>query len=230
MAHFAKRELETVLCVGQFFWAGAILVRLILSFPFFFLVSIDSRTRPCLGGTSSKSTRFTASNCLIGSRWFSSFHYHVLSGILFPVCYALHKLDYYPQAFSSRIQYTAQHTPQIRRTSQAPSGPTSYSSGLVLVSGSCVLFLTSVVRTDSRSTRVAVRRAVQPEHTSDSAQSASAGLEEACYSTWIRLWATLMPQLLFRKRGMGRRCLYDGILGRCVAFLGLLFGLLTIST
>lgn len=26
-----------------------------------------------------------------------------------------------------------------------------------------------------------------------------------------------MPQLLFRKRGMDRRCLYDGILGRCVA-------------
>lgn len=137
MAHFAKRELETVLCVGQFL-GGAILVRLILSF--FSLVSIGSRTRQCLGGTSSKSTRFTASNCLVGSRWLSSFHYHVLSGIFFPICYALHKLDYHPQAFSLRIQYTVQHTPQIRRTSQAPSGPTSCSSGLVPVSGSCVLF------------------------------------------------------------------------------------------
>jgi hypothetical protein len=79
-------------------------------------------------------------------------------------------------------------------------------------------FLTSiVVQTDPPSIRVSVRGAIQPVHPFDSAQLAPTRLEEPRYSARIRLWPTLVPQLLFRERGLGRRCVYVRFLGRYVA-------------
>jgi hypothetical protein len=48
----------------------------------------------------------------------------------------------------------------------------------------------------SKSTYILVRGVVQPEDSSDFAQSASAGLKDARNSAWIRFWVGLMSKLL----------------------------------
>jgi hypothetical protein len=152
MAHFAKRELETMLYVGgPVSSSESCMGPLKRAVPSFFLFSVhrfSHATMPLRNIFKKYVLSLARLNWLIISCYFSSLHYHVLSGIFFHVCYALTKLYHHPQGFSLRIQYMVRHTPQIRRISRVLSGLTSYSYGLVPVSGSYVPFSHFDRRTD----------------------------------------------------------------------------------
>jgi len=124
--------------------------------------------------------------------FWSSSHYHFLSGVLLAA-------DMYRAKFSASSPYIVNTIRDNEKFLWICTGVWAVSS----------IYIYFPISPQPISPIILVRRNLKPPHPLDSSLPEARRQPQACHSSWIRLQHSLSPQLLLREHGLGGRLRHD---------------------